>query len=198
MKRTSRSSCILFFIPVLVLLPVLGSAFPALAHQVQVLAYPSGGEIVVEATVGKEQPVTTGSEVTVTRNVNGEVLLRGETDQQGRFRFPVPELSPKTSLLITVNSGMGHLGFRTLTSEELKQQLSAEPLPVNEDKASSLSPEEQRLAEIVARAVAREVEPLKHMLAKEMDSAPSMRDIIGGIGWLVGIGGLLAALRKRS
>ncbi len=179
------------------LLLILGPALPALAHRIQVLAYPSGGEIVVEATVGNEQPVTKGSEVTVTRSVNGDVLLRGETDIQGRFTFPIPKLSPKTGLLISVNSGMGHIGSSTLTPEELKdQQLSAPPKP-EKSKASSLSPEEQRLSALISRAVAKEVEPLKHMLAKEMDSGPSMRDIIGGIGWLVGIGGLLAALKKR-
>jgi len=179
------------------LLLIFGPALPALAHRIQVLAYPSGGEIVVEATFGNEQPVTRGSEVTVTRSVNGDVLLRGETDIQGRFTFPIPKLSPKTGLLISVNSGMGHLGSSTLTPEELKdQQLSAPPKP-EKSKASSLSPEEQRLSALISRAVAKEVEPLKHMLAKEMDSGPSMRDIIGGIGWLVGIGGLLAALKKR-
>ncbi|MCF6186671.1 MAG: hypothetical protein L3J49_04240 [Desulfobulbaceae bacterium] len=180
------------------LLPVLlilGPALPALAHRIQVLAYPSGGEIIVEATLGNEQPVTRGSEVTVTKSVNGDVLLRGETDMQGRFTFPIPELSPDTGLLISVNSGMGHLGSSTLTPEELVKL--SETREAEESKASSLSPEEQRLSELISRAVAREVEPLKHMLAKKMDSGPSMRDIIGGIGWLVGIGGLLAALKKK-
>lgn len=183
----------------LLLLLILGPALPALAHRIQVFAYPSGGEIIVEATVGNEQPVTRGSEVTVTRSVNGEVLLRGETDMKGRFTFPIPDLPPNTGLLISVNSGMGHLGSSTLPPEELKKQQLSETLEPEESKAKtlSLSPEEQRLSELVSRAVAREVEPLKHMLAKEMDSGPSMRDIIGGIGWLVGIGGLLAALKKR-
>ncbi len=179
------------------LLFILSSALPALAHRIQVLAYPNGGEIVVEATVGEAQPVTRGSEVTVSKTISGEVLLRGETDRQGRFTFPVPELSPNTGLLITVNSGMGHVGSSTLPPEELKGQQVSEPAKTKKSKASSLSPEEQRLSDLVSRAVAREVEPLKHMLAKEMDPRPSMRDIIGGIGWLVGIGGLLAALKKK-
>jgi len=176
---------------------ILGPALPALAHRVQVLAYPSGGEIVVEATVGNNEPVTRGSEVTVAKSVNGDILLRGETDRQGRFKFPVPDLSPNTGLLITVNSGMGHVGSSTLPPEELKGQQLSEPTKKKERKESSLSPEEQRLSDLVSRAVAREVEPLKRMLAKKMDSGPSMRDIIGGIGWLVGIGGLLAALKKK-
>jgi len=176
---------------------ILSPARPALAHRIQVFAYPSGGEVIVEATVGNGQPVTTGSEVTVTKSVNGDVLLRGETDMKGQFTFPIPDLSPNTGLLIAVNSGMGHLGSITLPPEELKKQQPAKTPETEESKTSSLSPEEQRLSELVSRAVAREVEPLKHMLAKEMDSGPSMRDIIGGIGWLVGIGGLLAALKKR-
>ncbi len=195
MKRSLFSIITLRYL--LPLLLILGPALPALAHRIQVLAYPSGGEIIVEATVGNEQPVTIGSEVTVTRSVNGDVLLRGETDMKGRFTFPIPDLSPNTGLLISVNSGMGHLGSSTLTPEELKKQQLSETPEAKESKASSLSPEEQRLSELVAQAVAREVEPLKHMLAKEVDSGPSMRDIIGGIGWLVGIGGLLAALKKR-
>ena len=176
---------------------ILGSALPALAHRMQVLAYPNDGEILVEATVGNNEPVITGSEVTVSKSTNGDVLLRGETDRQGRFRFPIPKLSANTGLRISVNSGMGHVGSSTLPPEELTGQQVSEPGPADESKELSLSPEEQRLSDLISRAVAREVEPLKHMLAEKMDSGPSMRDIFGGIGWLVVIGGLLAALKKK-
>ncbi len=200
MKQTPLPSVIIHYL--LPLLLILGPALPALAHRIQVIAYPSENEIIVEATVGNNnEPVLTGSEVTVSKGTKGTILLQGQTDSQGRFKFPIPALEPNTDLLITVNSGLGHLGSKTLTAEELGPQRSAETEKttsvVQNTKKVSCSPEDQRLADLVAEAVGREIEPLKHMLAKEMDSGPSMRDIIGGIGWLVGIGGLLAALKKK-
>jgi len=186
------------------LLLIFCLALPALAHRVRVFAYVSGNEIFSEASLGNNQPVVHG-EVIVTRGSIGEVLVQGKTDKQGRFSFSKPDLLPGESLVITVNTGQGHQGSWTLTpadfghhpSPKANKKLQAQ---INEIHPTplSLSPEEQQhLADLVAGAVAREVEPLKRMLAQQMNNEPSLQDIIGGIGWLVGIGGLLFALKKK-
>ena len=188
------------------LLLILSLSTMVCAHQVRVFAYAGGDAVNVEAFIGNNQPLSNG-DVIVTSGAGDTILHRGRTDNQGRVRFPRPELPLKDSLTITVNAGQGHKGTWTLHPEDFSQGSSGPtqdqhaPLPqtLPDSKEPSLtSDEQQQLAELVARAVAREVEPLKLMLAKEMNKGPSLQDIIGGIGWLVGIGGLLVALKKKQ
>jgi len=191
--------------PILPLLLIFCLALPSLAHRVRVFAYVSGNEIFSEVSLGNNQPVA-HCEVIVTRGNTGEVLLRGQTDNQGRFSFSKPDIHPDDSLVITMNTGQGHRGSWTLTPADFgfhpspaeNKQIQAK---INEKHPVPLSlstEDQQQLADLVAEAVAREVEPLKRMLAKQMDNGPSLQDIIGGIGWLVGIGGLLFALKKKQ
>lgn len=188
------------------LLLILSLSTMVWAHQVRVFAYSSGDAVIVEAFIGNNQPLSNG-DVIVTSAAGDTILHQGRTDNQGRIQFPRPELPLKDSLTITVNAGQGHKGTWTLHPEDFSQGFSGPtqdqhaPLPQTstDSKEPSQTPDEQQqLAELVAQAVAREVEPLKLMLAKEINKGPSLQDIIGGIGWLVGIGGLLVALKKKQ
>jgi len=181
---------------------------PALAHRIQVVSYPSNNAIVVEATIGRDEPVPPGSEVSVRQGLEGNILLQGQTDAQGQFRFPVPALKAGTSLVINVNAGEGHMGTSYLNAADMSsaQEGKSNSAGASEEETNQISQtkpvvltlEEQRLNRLVSQAVAREIEPLKHMLAQKLDDRPTLRDIIGGLGWLVGIGGLLMALKKKS
>jgi len=172
------------------------------AHRIQVVSYPSNNTIVVEATMGSNEPVPPGSEVSVRQGLEGKIILQGQTDTRGRFRFPISKLNTKTNLVINVNAGEGHLGTSYLSAADLGSVRTDNSDKKQSDQdvtnKSRLTPEEQRLQRLVTEAVAREIEPLKHMLARKLDDRPTMRDVIGGIGWLVGIGGLLLALKKKS
>ncbi len=200
MKQSFRSlfSLLLFLILVL--------ASTVLAHQVRVFAYSSGDAVIVEAFIGNNQPLHNG-EVIVTSSTDEKSLYQGQTDNQGRFQFPRPQLPLNNSLTITVDAGQGHKGYWTLHPEDFSQgslpPTQGQHAPVPQASPNSIEPslsptEQQQLAELVAQAVAREVEPLKVMLAKEMSKGPSLQEIIGGIGWLIGIGGLLIALKKKQ
>jgi len=186
------------------LLLIFCLASPALAHRVRVFAYVSGNEIFSEVSIGNNQPVA-NSEIIVTKGSKGDVLLQGKTDNQGRFSFSKPDLLPGDSLVITAKIGQGHQGSWILTPADFGHHPSPKAnkklqTHINEIPPLSLSlssEDQQHFADLVAEAVSREVEPLKRMLAKQMNNEPSLQDIIGGIGWLVGIGGLLFALKKK-
>jgi len=173
-------------------------AFPARAHHLRVFAYSSGREIVVTASFGHNRPAEE-SRVTVTNN-KGTLLFQGRTDTSGQLRFPRPKLSQNDKLVITVNGGPGHQGSWTLTPKDLgnanarvKQAVKKDlPDKVATRLVSSLTTDErQYLAGLVSEAVAREIEPLKAMMARQMETGPSLQNIIGGIGWIIGLGGLL-------
>jgi nickel transport protein len=181
------------------------AALPSHAHRLRVYAYSSGREIVVTASFGHNRPAEK-SKVTATSN-NGTFLFQGRTDIRGLLRFPRPELAPNDKLVITVNGGPGHQGSWILTPEDLGTQhplVSQEikqPRPLESDnsaKSTFASEERQDLEKLVSEAVAREIEPLKVMMVRQMDTGPSLQNIIGGIGWLIGLGGLLAAWTSRK
>lgn len=187
------------------MLPAIIISSPAMAHHLGVFAYSSGPDIVVSASFGHNRPVVKGK-VRVT-NGQGNLLFQGTTDTHGQLRFPRPKLGPKDKLVITVHGGPGHQGTWTMTPEDLGATL--EPDPANNTvqtdnpaglRTTSLSRQEQQdLARLVSEAVAREIEPLKAMMAQQVDSEqPSLKNIIGGIGWLVGLGGLFAAWTSRK
>jgi len=192
--------------PTVLLLCVFIAPAPALAHHLSVFAYVSEGDIVVKAAFGHNRPAV-GGEVTVT-NSTGKLLFQGKTDSRGMLRFPRPQLMPGETVKITVSGGPGHQGSWTMTPADLGNGAAAAESPANTESAiisaspsspPSLSKEEQKyLSRLVSEAVAREIEPLKAMMARQMESGPSLQNIIGGIGWLVGLGGLAAAWASRK
>ncbi len=199
-----RTSSKLF--PALLLLFIFIIPIPAHAHHLGVFAYVNDRDIVVTASFGHNRPVVNGK-VTVT-NSAGKLLFQGKTDSRGMLHFPRPQLPPNETVKITVSGGPGHQGVWTMTPADLGNDIDAPETPAdsvhtaqpnNSPSPSSLSADEQRyLARLVSMAVAREIEPLKAMMARQMDSGPSLQNIIGGIGWLVGIGGLVAAWSSRK
>ena len=53
------------------------------------------------------------------------------------------------------------------------------------------------LRAVVEQAVEVKIAPIRKMLVDEKEKGPGLAEIAGGIGWLVGIAGLLAYVRCR-
>jgi nickel transport protein len=172
------------------------------AHRVLVFAYLDQGEIVVKASFSRNRPVAHGR-VTATL-ADGTPIFQGKTDAKGELRFPRPDIPAGERLVITVNGGPGHQGRWVMTPEDLgfaiRDSMSA-PGPQPRPGPPLIKEEGQQvetIETIVNRAVAREVAPLKAMMARHMETGPSWRNIIGGIGWIVGLAGLWSALSRRK
>ncbi len=186
------------------------------AHGIRVFAYTSGPDIVVEGRFSSGR-ATMNSKVRVFSTKSGQLLLEGTTDKEGVFTFPRPETAPDEGLKIVLVAGEGHQARWTMTPEDLNEEpLPAEPAATTAEKTTGETPplpavtaenggsapaaqaiDTRALADMVSRSVAREIAPLKKMMMEQMNRGPSMTEILGGIGWLVGIAGLLAALKKK-
>ena len=183
---------------------ILSLAPQAAAHRVNVFAFVDGQEIQVECGFNRGAPVK-GGVVEVLAEQGGAVLLSGQTDASGVFRFPIPEGARGAGgLLIRVNAGEGHQGEWLISAAALGQSAATEAsppapearaAPEKEVKSLSLSPGE--LEEIINAALEQKIAPLREMLAEQYKAGPSWREIIGGIGWLVGLAGLAAYFRSR-
>ncbi len=197
-------------------LAVLLQAIPASAHRAMIFAYTEGNEVITESSFSSGRPCM-NCKVEVKDAATGALLLQGQTDKKGIFRFPLPEAAQKATkgLQIILNAGEGHRGEWLLEAEEYLNNTSAAPQPAAPEAAFAPTPGSQpdkpltvpadaassttdkaALEKIVASAVDKKIAPLKKILLESQEKI-RMSDIIGGIGYLVGFAGMLAYLRSK-
>ncbi len=184
-----------------------------LAHKVNVFAFVDGDEIQVECSFSRSQKVKNGKLV-ITDLETGDMLLQGITDDKGIFRFRPSDEFLRTGhgLNIRLNAGEGHLDDWRIPAEELlalsPNALPAAPaLPPPRRAAETLAVPAQtvvapalnaeQLEAIITRVVDAKLAPINQALARQSEREHDWRDIIGGIGWILGLLGLATYLKCR-
>ncbi|BCS88334.1 hypothetical protein [Pseudodesulfovibrio sediminis] len=168
------------------------------AHKVNIFAYVEGNTVVTDSGYSKSKRVYDGI-VEVYDVATGTLLLSGSTNQQGRFDFEIPEAAHANhmDLRLLLKAGTGHqaewvvkyaeYGTDTAPAASAKDPAAVQPTAVTSSVGSSE----------VEKIVHRELEPVKRMLAEMHDAGPSMTEIIGGIGWIIGLFGVAAYMKGR-
>ncbi|MFA4902442.1 MAG: hypothetical protein WC600_06815 [Desulfobaccales bacterium] len=187
---------------VLVLLALGVFTSPALAHRVLVFAYAEGGAIHTESKFIPDTPVRQGN-VLVLDPKTGSELLTGQTDDQGKFSFKIPAAAAaqKLDLNIVVEAAMGHRGKWLLKADSYLTgttpgkatapvPIPATPPAASETKTAGL--DQQALEAAVNKSLERQLAPIKEMLAELTIHRTTPADIIGGIGYILGLFGLWA------
>ena len=172
---------------------------PALAHKLSLFAGAVGPEIEGKAYF-KGGHGAQGIAVRIL-GPDGTVLGETETDSEGRFRFTATR---RVDHLITAEVGDGHRTEFTVRASELPESLpgpSGQAAAPTHTAAStpSATPETAPSPDVsrqVEEAVARQLHPLREQIAA-LEDGIRLRDILGGIGYLVGIAGLMAWLGAR-
>lgn len=199
-QRNPLGRRILFSIPILLL--ALLSAGPASAHKVTVFGWVEGDTVYGETKFSGGRPAMDAA--IVVTGPEGNQLLTTRTDDQGEFSFKVPQ---KTDLKIQLKAGTGHQGDWTIRAEEIGPAEEAEsgssmptpssapasPEPASAGKTESnetiaVSPE--ALQSIMETAMDKKLKPILKMLADAHDPGPSVTEIIGGIGYILGLMGI--------
>jgi nickel transport protein len=90
-------------------------ATPIQAHRVTIFAWVENGNIMSESYFPDGRAVQKGT-VSVLDS-NNELVLTGETDDEGMFSFPVPKID---DLTITLDASAGHRATVTLSREEIE------------------------------------------------------------------------------
>lgn len=169
---------------------VTGNAY---AHKANVFAYPEGDRVYVQGYFLDGKKVK-NSKVTVYGG-NDKLLVEGLTNEEGEFTFPI---SDKQGLRIVLDAGEGHQAEYRLSAAEVAgmqaataQRPSADPTAVTADAASPVPTHAE-----LRRAVAEGVMPLAREIA-ELKERRSVSDILGGIGFIVGVLGVFAYFQAR-
>lgn len=170
------------------------------AHGVRVFAYVADGTVYVES---KFSGGRTAKDARIeVLSPDGRQLLEGRTRADGTFSFPVPQ---PTALLVVLHAGPGHRAQWRLEEAEVREagtatdrtpHAEAAPAAGGQDRpAAGLTPEE--VEAIVERALEKRLKPVMAMLSDARNPEPGIRDIIGGIGYIIGLVGLAAYLSAR-
>lgn len=179
---------------------ILSGATAAWGHGLSVFAWVEGERVLVESKFsGGKRPV--GATVQVL-DPQGNTLLSGTTDAEGRWSFDLPQ---RTALKIVLEAGMGHRGEWTIGAAEVgappSDHSAAEPPPQPHPPAPTADAT-AATADLDARlrkAVAEELAPVTARLARleERLQGPSLQDILGGLGYILGLVGIAAYIQAR-
>jgi nickel transport protein len=200
---------------VLVLVLVLLSVSPSRAHKVKVFAYGEGEKIITKSYFSNGKAVMHSS-ITVEDGSTGKTLLHGESDKDGLFEFSIPPIvrQERIGLKIILNTGEGHRAEWLLSADEYledsggdlqRETAASRSVVVKDVEQVSLSSairqsscDEEVISRIVDDALDRKLAPLKEMLQQSRDSGPDFRDILGGIGWIIGLAGIAAYVSSKK
>ncbi|RLC18551.1 MAG: hypothetical protein DRI57_08260 [Deltaproteobacteria bacterium] len=202
---------IIFFVFIL-----LSGADTAVAHKITVFAWTEGDTVHVESKFSGGKKVRHG-QVTVYDPQENQ-LVNGRTDEQGEFSFKAPEktdlkivvmagMGHRGEWTIPAEEIDGANAGQTTASEASKSSLtqngavqatasSTSALPETGGSAfqtlpvaSGLSPED--IERIVEKVLDKKLKPIMKMLIESQeDHGPSLTDIFGGIGYILGLMGI--------
>ena len=123
---------------------------------------------------------------------NGRELGEVRTDADGQFAF-VARL--RCDHRFVADSGDGHRASFTVGADELPADLPA-PQGAPISRAETADEQTAALERAVERAVSRQVRPLREQL-EAMETRTRWHDVLGGIGYILGVTGVAFYLLGR-
>lgn len=179
-------------------------ASPVYAHKVFVFAWVEGDQVCTDSYYSKSRKVKNGT-ISV-HDSSGNKIHEGQSDENGAFCF-IP--SVRDDLTITLEAGMGHKGEFLLEKSELPENLpdpsSGAPAtnleePTNSEEKShvSLQINPDEIKKQVEAALDDKLKPVMRAIAelKKEDDSPDIKDIVGGLGWIMGLMGLFLYFKR--
>jgi nickel transport protein len=188
---------------------ILTLCLPAVssAHRVNVFAYVDGNTVVTDSGYSRSKRVQDGT-IEVYDTASGIMLLSGATDKNGKFSFEIPAKARdgKMDLRLRLKAGAGHQAEWTVKYSEYKankeQFTPTTSTQVDTTVATSDSEKSTKAQSVnvsdVETVVHRELEPVKRMLATLSQTGPGVTEIIGGIGYILGLFGIIAYMKSRK
>lgn len=216
-----KLNCFKYFSSFTLILLFVFSADVASAHRVVIFAWVEGNTVFTQSQFSDGRKVSNG-DVHVFDNKNN-LLLKGKTDPNGDFSFKIPQM---TTLNIVLDAGMGHQGKWKLSEKEIKSSMGmGDEKPMskqdgtrtdmaetsqNKPSASLTTGEnnkkpdsvillnEKKLKQMIETALDKKIHPISQMLAQMQYKGPSVNDIFGGIGYILGLMGVAAYFLSRK
>ena len=170
-------------------------------------AYVDGNSVVTDSGYSRSKRVHDGA-IEVYDAASGTMLLSGVTDENGRFDFEIPAeaRADKMNLRLLLKAGTGHQAEWTVKYDEYRAVKGpfAPAAPDHGHMAVAASDAGKQaegtpvdISEVEA-IVRRELAPVKRMLADMSQKGPGVTEIVGVIGYILGLLGIVAYMKSRK
>jgi nickel transport protein len=193
MKKARSNSSIILFLGFIL---VLSTAPPALAHKVTVFAWVEGDTVFTESKFSGGRTAV-GAQVLVFDR-EGKQLLEGNTDDKGGFSFKIPKL---TDLRIVLNAGTGHRGEWTVPESEIREAgyvLEEKKGAAEPSQAMAIGLSREEIRDLIDDSLDRKLRPIVRMMTESQSKGPSIHEIVGGIGYILGLMGVAIYFKNRG
>jgi nickel transport protein len=139
-------------------------------------------------------------------DAQGHRIADGKTDADGKFSFKAPA---RINMLIRLNDPVGHMAEYRIPASDLPESLPAASESIQDhthapdtDNAAMVSGtlktrDAGEVERMIEKAVARQLEPIRRAL-EESQRRRKITDVVGGIGYIVGLMGLILYFRSKQ
>lgn len=175
----------------------------ALAHRAFLLTWIENGHVKVQGKYGN-QAVIKNAKVTVF-DPEQNLMLSGTTNEIGIFAFPILQ---QKELIVVLSTPAGHKAETRMLAEDYPQHSAPQdrsPSPKSPQaplstQHSNESWNQEQLQLLISQSLEAELSVLSHQVKKLENKIeePSLQDIFGGIGYLLGLMGVGAYFHYRQ
>ncbi len=194
----------LYLILIFIFLIIIMINISAFAHKVNIFAYVEGGKIYTESYFSDGKKCI-DSKIEVFDN-QGNKLLEGLTDKEGMFSFEVPaEDAIDGDLKLVLTASMGHRAEYVIRADELGnvsglvEEKIEEPISAVSPEVSSFDLKE--IQSLIEDSLDEKLKPIireMREIKRSQEDRVSPTEIIGGIGYIIGIFGIVAYFLSRK
>jgi nickel transport protein len=191
----------LYLILIFIFLIIIIMHVSVFAHKVNIFAYVEGGKIYTESYFNDGKKCM-DSKIEVFDNQENK-LLEGLTDKEGIFCFEAPsEDVIDGDLKVVLTASMGHRAEYIVPANELRG-VTGLTQEKSEESVSKVSPEIssfdlKEIQSLIEDALDKKLTPIISEIKKSQEDRISPTEIIGGIGYIVGIFGMIAYFLSRK
>jgi len=188
----------LYLILIFIFLVIIMVNISAFAHKVNIFAYVEGDRVYTESYFSDGKKCIE-SKIEVFDN-QGNKLLEGLTDEEGAFSFEIPP--GDRDLRIVLTASMGHRAEYIIRADELGdiagliEENIEEPVSAVSPETSSVDLKE--IQSIIEDTLDEKLKPIMREIKKSQEDRISPSEIIGGIGYIIGIFGIVAYFLSRK
>ncbi len=192
MKKGHNKSLIILFLGSIL---VISTPLPAFAHKVIIFAWVEGDTVFTESKFsGGKRAINAQVQVF---DREGKQLLEGKTDNKGEFSFKTPKL---TDLRIVLTAGMGHKGEWTIPESEIQEAAALLEKKKAEEPSqlTAVGLTKEEIKDLIDDSLDRKLRPIVRMMTESQSKGPSVNEIVGGIGYIVGLMGVAIYFKNRG
>jgi len=171
------------------------------AHKVYLFAWTEGDRIYTESYLSGNKKIKDG--IIKVFDSEGKELLNGKTDENGEFSFKIPVNADLRIVLETLTGHGAEYLFKKseFSTDHTHNEEAGSGIYIGKDTEAEhqLTAVQDMMRKEFELALDARLKPVMKELAKlREDKGPGITEVIGGIGYILGIMGIVAYMRSRK